>query len=80
MPYPDIKAGAVTPFGGVGAAAARAGELAGAMGKTANFVTIARVRLDKSEGSVNDIVIPGSAGAPLALPERLRTKTLEISR
>jgi hypothetical protein len=39
-----------------------------------------RVRLDKSEGSVKDIVILGSAAAPLALPERLRTKTLEISR
>jgi len=39
-----------------------------------------RVRLDKSEGAVKDKNILGSAEAPLALPERLRTKTLEISR
>jgi RHS repeat-associated protein len=50
MPYPDMKVGAVTPFGGVGAAAARAGELAGAMGKTANFVTIA---VTETEEGVN---------------------------
>jgi hypothetical protein len=36
-----------------------------------------RVPLDKSEGSVKDIVILGGASAPLGLPERLRTKTLE---
>ena len=39
-----------------------------------------RVGLDKSEGAVNGKNILGSAGAPLALPERLRTKALEISR
>jgi hypothetical protein len=39
-----------------------------------------RVPLDKSEGTVKDIVVLGSAKAPLFLPERLRTKTLEISR
>jgi hypothetical protein len=39
-----------------------------------------RVPLDKSEGSVKGIVFLGGASAPLALPERLRTKTLEISR
>jgi len=39
-----------------------------------------RVSLDKSEGAVNGKNILGSAGAPLALPERLRTKALEISR
>jgi hypothetical protein len=38
------------------------------------------VRLDKSEGGVKGKRILGGAGAPLALPERLRTKTLEISR
>jgi len=38
------------------------------------------VPLDKSEGTVKDIVILGGAQAPLALPERLRAKTLEISR
>ena len=38
------------------------------------------MRLDKSEGSVKGIIVLGSAEAPLALPERLRTKTLEISR
>ncbi len=38
------------------------------------------VPLDKSEGTVKAIVVLGSAGAPLRLPERLRTKTLEISR
>jgi hypothetical protein len=38
------------------------------------------VPLDKSEGSVKGIVVLGGAKAPLALPERLRTKTLEISR
>jgi hypothetical protein len=38
------------------------------------------VPLDKSEGSVKDIIILGSAGAPLCSPERLRTKALEISR
>jgi len=36
--------------------------------------------LDKREGSVKDKDILGSAEAPLALPERLRTKALEISR
>jgi RHS repeat-associated protein len=49
MPYPDVKVGAVTPFSGVGAAA-RAGELASAMGKTANFVTIA---VTETEEGVN---------------------------
>ena len=39
-----------------------------------------RVSLDKSEGAVKDKNILGSAVAPLALPERLRTKALEISR
>ena len=39
-----------------------------------------RVALDKREGSVKDKDILGSAEAPLALPERLRTKALEISR
>jgi len=38
------------------------------------------VPLDKSEGSVKGKNILGSAEAPLALPERLRTKALEISR
>jgi hypothetical protein len=38
------------------------------------------VALDKREGSVKDKDILGSAEAPLALPERLRTKALEISR
>jgi hypothetical protein len=38
------------------------------------------VALDKREGSVKGKNILGSAEAPLALPERLRTKTLEISR
>jgi hypothetical protein len=38
------------------------------------------VPLDKREGSVKDKDILGSAEAPLALPERLRTKALEISR
>ena len=41
MPYPDIKLGMVLAPGGVGGAAARAGELANAMGKTKDFVTIA---------------------------------------
>ncbi len=40
----------------------------------------ASVGLDKSEGAVKDKNILGSAVAPLALPERLRTKALEISR
>ena len=39
-----------------------------------------RVAIDKSEGAVKDKNILGSAVAPLALPERLRTKALEISR
>jgi len=39
-----------------------------------------RVGLNKSEGAVKDKNILGSAVAPLALPERLRTKALEISR
>jgi hypothetical protein len=34
---------------------------------------------DKSEGSVKGILILGGARAPLGSPERLRTKTLEIS-
>ena len=38
------------------------------------------VPLDKSEGSVKGIVVLGGAAAPLGLPERLRTKALEISR
>jgi len=38
------------------------------------------VALDKSEGSVKGKNILGSAEAPLASPERLRTKPLEISR
>jgi hypothetical protein len=38
-----------------------------------------RVPLDKSEDSAKGIVILGGAIAPLALPERLRTKALEIS-
>jgi hypothetical protein len=38
------------------------------------------VALDKSEGSVKSKVILCSAEAPLLSPERLRTKTLEISR
>ena len=41
--------------------------------------TIPGVPLDKSEGSVKGIVILGGAKAPLVSPERLRTKTLEIS-
>src|SRR5258708_5268047 len=40
----------------------------------------AGVRLDKSEGAVKDKDIPGSAEHRFALPERLRTKALEISR
>jgi len=39
-----------------------------------------RVALDKSEGSVKDKDILGGALAPLSSPQRLRTKTLEISR
>jgi hypothetical protein len=39
-----------------------------------------RVPLDKNEGGVNGIVVLGSAETPLFSPERLRTKTLEISR
>ena len=39
-----------------------------------------RVPLDKSEGSVKGIVILGGASSTAAAPERLRTKTLEISR
>ncbi|MFZ0817173.1 MAG: hypothetical protein WAM78_16755 [Candidatus Sulfotelmatobacter sp.] len=38
------------------------------------------VPLDKSEGGVKDKNILSVFLAPLALPERLRTKTLEISR
>jgi hypothetical protein len=40
------------------------------------------VPLDKSEGSVKDIVILGGAQAPpvLSCQRRWRTKTLEISR
>jgi hypothetical protein len=38
------------------------------------------VPLDKSEGAVKDKDILYSAAAPLLLPERLRTKALEISR
>jgi hypothetical protein len=38
------------------------------------------VRLDKSEGAVKDKEILRQCRAPLALPERLRTKALEISR
>jgi hypothetical protein len=41
---------------------------------------LSRVPLDKSEGSVKGKDILCSAWAPLGLPERLRTKTLEISR
>ncbi len=47
--YP-VSIGAVTPFGGVGSAAARAGELANAMGKTKDFVTIA---VTETEQGVN---------------------------
>jgi hypothetical protein len=39
-----------------------------------------QVALDKSEGAVKDKNILCHAEAPLALPERLRTKALEISR
>jgi hypothetical protein len=39
-----------------------------------------RVPLDKNEGGVKGIVVLGSAEAPPFSPERLRTKTLEISR
>jgi len=35
---------------------------------------VARVPLDKNEGSVKGIVVLGGARAPLVLPERLRTK------
>jgi hypothetical protein len=38
------------------------------------------VPLDKSEGSVKDKNIPCSTEHRFALPERLRTKALEISR
>ena len=38
-----------------------------------------RVALDKSEGSVKGIVVLGGASSTAAAPERLRTKTLEIS-
>jgi hypothetical protein len=38
------------------------------------------VPLDKNEGGVKGIVVLGSAEAPPFSPERLRTKTLEISR
>ena len=38
-----------------------------------------RVPLDKSEGSVKGKVVLCSAWAPLALPERLRTKALAKS-
>jgi hypothetical protein len=43
-------------------------------------ITPPGVALDKSEGSVKGIVILGGAQAPPGLPERLRTKALEISR
>ena len=43
-------------------------------------LSLGRVALDKSEVSVKGVVLLGSAPAPLASPERLRTKTLEISR
>jgi len=39
-----------------------------------------RVPLDKSEVPVKSVVVLGGAQAPTVLPERLRTKTLEISR
>jgi hypothetical protein len=39
-----------------------------------------RVPLDKNEGAVKGVVVVGGAQAPPGLPERLRTKTLEISR
>jgi len=39
-----------------------------------------RVPLDKSEVAVKSKVVLGGAQAPPGLPERLRTKTLEISR
>ncbi len=44
----------------------------------ANFVDFKEV--DKSEGTVKDKDILCSAEAPFCWPERLRTKTLEISR
>jgi hypothetical protein len=43
-------------------------------------VAVGRVPLDKSEGAVKGVEILGGAQAPPGLPERLRTKTLEISR
>src|SRR5208337_2888865 len=39
-----------------------------------------RVPLDKREGSVKGVIVLCSAEAPVFLPERLRTKALEISR
>jgi hypothetical protein len=39
-----------------------------------------RVPLDKREGSVKGELLLGGVFAPLRSPERLRTKTLEISR
>jgi len=39
-----------------------------------------RVPLDKREGSVKGKLLLGGVFAPLRSPERLRTKTLEISR
>jgi len=38
-----------------------------------------RVALDKSEGVVKGIVVLAGAEHRVSLPERLRTKTLEIS-
>jgi hypothetical protein len=43
-------------------------------------ITTPRVPLDKSEGGVKDKNILSVFLAPFFLPERLRTKTLEISR
>jgi hypothetical protein len=48
--------------------------------QTVETVNESRVPLDKSEGSVKGKDLLSSVGAPLALPERLRTKALEISR
>jgi hypothetical protein len=50
-------------------------------GGTSLYPSLAqRVTLDKSEGGVKDKNILSVFLAPFLLPERLRTKTLEISR
>jgi hypothetical protein len=59
--YP-VSIGAVTPFDGVGTAASRAGELAHAMGKTKDFVTIA---VTETEHGVNVVSSSENALRPV---------------